>query len=99
MIGKGIKIVREIIGLPQGVLIKRLGTSQSYMSQIENDVVTPSFNKFNEIAEGMETNPVVLYWFGLQREEVKESCRVKFDILKPSVDELFKEIFFSENEN
>lgn len=93
MIGNGIKKLREIRGLSQGDLCVLIETDQSYVSQIEQNAKIPSSKLVKKIAEALDVHPIVLYWFNLTRDDVREEKRGVFDTLKHSIDQTLTEIF------
>ena len=52
-VGKRLKEVREMYGLSQRELAKRVGLTNSTISMIERDVVSPSISSLKKILEGV----------------------------------------------
>ncbi len=52
-VGKRLKEVREMYGLSQRELAKRVGLTNSTISMIERDAVSPSISSLKKILEGV----------------------------------------------
>jgi transcriptional regulator with XRE-family HTH domain len=57
MIGPRIAQLREEAGWTQAELAKRIGTSQSAVSQIEKGIKTPSFSTIRQVADALGVTP------------------------------------------
>ena len=94
-LGLAIKTIREQKGLRQGVFADHIGVTQSYLSGLENNNKKPSMEVFERISKFSNVPLPVMMWFSVEREDVAENKKQIFDLLKPSVDSLIKEIFNS----
>ena len=54
MLGKFLKNYRLKNNLKQSELAEKIGTSQSYYSRIENNVVKPDINMIRKVAKALE---------------------------------------------
>lgn len=93
MVGEGIRHFRKLRKISQSNLAEKVGTAQTYLSQIENDLSHPSVKLLKVIAEELEVNVFLLFWYGMKREYVSEERRKKYDMLKHSVNDILNEIF------
>jgi transcriptional regulator with XRE-family HTH domain len=58
--GKRLASMREDAGLSQSALARRVGTSQSAISQIESGERNPSFETIRQIADALGVTPAYL---------------------------------------
>jgi transcriptional regulator with XRE-family HTH domain len=52
-VGARIRRLRRRLGVTQGELVRRTGLQASYLSKVENGVVTPGLPNLNRIARAM----------------------------------------------
>lgn len=97
MLGDGIRTVRKKKKVTQTDLAEMAGQFRSHISQLEGGMRHPSINALKNYAEFLEVHPALFFWFGINRDEIDQDKRAKFDILKPSIDELIDEIFFGKD--
>ncbi|MEW6068874.1 MAG: helix-turn-helix domain-containing protein [Nitrospirota bacterium] len=69
-IGRQIKNVRIRLGMSQKDLADKIGLTSSFISQVENNQISPSLNSFLQIAETLGINPSILLQKGKKRHEV-----------------------------
>jgi len=62
-LGKGIKTIRTALGVKQGVLAKRVGVSQNYLSLLESDKREPSVSFLRRMAKALDV-PVGIFFGG-----------------------------------
>ncbi len=67
-VGTKIKDVRIKMGMSQKDLADKIGLTSSFISQLENNQISPSLNSFLQIAGALDINPTVL----LQKEKKSE---------------------------
>jgi DNA-binding XRE family transcriptional regulator len=92
-IGKAIKEIRiEHTDLNQGDFALKIGISQTYMSQIENNKKTPSTELLQKIGEMLNIPMQFLLWFSLTEEDVPKRKRDIYNHLKPTIDAMIKEV-------
>jgi transcriptional regulator with XRE-family HTH domain len=70
-IGSKIKDARIKLGMSQKDLADKIGMTSSFISQIENNQISPSLNSFLQIAETLNINPTTL----LQRNKTLEKLK------------------------
>lgn len=92
-LGIAIRSLRKNKGLNQGEFSTRLGISQGYLSQIENEEKTPSVEMLVKISDTLETPLAVMFWFTLTEQDVPENKRDVYQYLKPSIDNLVNAFF------
>lgn len=92
-IGESIRILRKKKLMNQGVFANRVGITQPFLSSIETGRKTPSMGVLEKMANVLNTPLSILFWFGVDREDVYEDRRYIFDQLKPTIDKLIEEVF------
>lgn len=92
-IGKAIRTLRKNEMINQEKFATSLGITQSYLSLIEKGHKNPSLEVLQKIAETLKTPLPVLFWFGIEKEDVSEEKQYAYQILKPSIDKLINEVF------
>jgi len=92
-IGQSIKQLRKDLNTRQWELAKNAEISQTYLSQIENGVKKPSTDVLEKIAFELDIPLPILYWYGLEREDIKPSKHKAYMFLKPSIDAMIKQFF------
>lgn len=92
-IGKAIRTLRKTESMNQEEFAASVGITQSYLSLIEKGHKKPSLEVLQQMADILNTPLPVLFWFGIEREDVSEEKQYAFDVLKPSIDKLINEVF------
>lgn len=93
MIGVGIKLARQKKGFTQDDLLDRIKVSQTHLSEIENNKRKPSMDLLDKISKSLELPIAVIFWLGINEDEVDSDKVEIFNMLKPSVDNLMQEMF------
>lgn len=70
-IGGQIKNARTRLGMSQKDLADKIGLTSSFISQIENNQISPSLNSFLQITEALGINPTVLLNKEKKRDEAE----------------------------
>lgn len=103
-IGQSIRILRKNVKCTQGEPTTRVGVSQSefassvgitqsYLSGIENGHAKPSFDILEKIAKRIDVPLAVLFWFGVEEEDVGEGKIDFYQSLKPVIDKMIMSLF------
>lgn len=92
-IGQSIRTLRKNELMNQEEFASSVGITQSYLSLIEKGHKKPSLEVLQQMADILNTPLSVLFWFGIEREDVDEKKQYAYDTLKPSIDNLIKEVF------
>lgn len=92
-IGTAIKQLRVRKALNQQDFASRIGITQTYLSQIENGHKKPSLEVLEYIAEDSKIPLPILFWCGVELEDVTETKREAYKMLKPSIDALITSLF------
>lgn len=91
-IGKKIRVFRELAGVRQGELAKRVGVSPNYISLVENGRREPSLKFLKRLAHEFDLPISVLLWSEIDTENIKDSELAK---ILESMNQLFWEIIKS----
>lgn len=93
-LGQTIKDLRLVKSrMNQEQFCKKLGITQSYLSQIENDLKTPSTEMLKNISEVFEIPMPILLFKSLEATDVCIDKVDAFNVIKPEVDKLINPIF------
>jgi len=92
-IGQSIKKLRKDMAVSQSDLAINSGISQTYLSQIENGVKIPSHDVLTKIAFELDIPLAILYWYSLEREDIKPNKHKAYMFLKPSIDAMIEQFF------
>ena len=94
-IGIAIKKLRKecVPKLTQAEYAKRIGITQTYLSQIERGHKKPRIEVIEKIAQEFEIPIPVIFWFSIENSDVNISKLECFKLLKPDVDQIINSIF------
>jgi len=92
-VGTAIKKLRMRKALNQQEFASRIGITQTYLSQVENGHKKPSLEVLELIAEDSEIPLPILFWCGVELEDITETKREAYKMLKPSIDALITSLF------
>lgn len=92
-IGKGIQKIRKEKGLTQGELAKKIGITQTSLSQIETGTKNPKMGTLEKISEFFDLPVAILFWFALEEEDVAKKKKASFRVFKPVIDSMIKKIY------
>ena len=94
-IGTAIRNIRKerTPQLNQSEFAKRIGITQTYLSQIETGAKTPSISVLETISKEFEIPLPIIFWLGINEEDIAEHKREHFRFLKPTVDAMIN-VFF-----
>ena len=92
-IGEAIRNLRKNKLMNQEEFAASVGITQSYLSLIEKGHKQPSLEVLQQMADILKTPLPVLFWFGIEKEDVSEDRQYVYEVLKPSIDNLINEVF------
>lgn len=91
-ISKSLVELRKKVGMKQIVAAKKIGISQTYLSQIEGGSKEPSTEVIKKIC-GVYNIPVsVVYYMAMTVDDVQKSKKPLFLQLKPIIDSLITQL-------
>lgn len=91
-IGSIIKAERKKRRLSQNQLAARCGITVTYLSLIENDKKEPTVSLLRTIAENLNLPLPILLFMSLDDEDIPESKKEFFNIVKPSIDSMLQNL-------
>ncbi len=92
-IGQAVKQVRKTKGMTQVTFCKKLGITQTYLSQVESGAkANPSMALLNKVSKISNVPLSVIMWLSVEEKDIAKDKRKIFVSLKPSIDNLIKEI-------
>ena len=92
-IGSSLKFLRKVKKISQGEAAKSYGISQTFLSQIENNVKRPSLKLLDKICLSYDLPIGVFFWFCINEEDVKSEKQNLYNEMKPTVDKIINDIF------
>lgn len=79
--------------LNQSEFAKLIGITQTYLSQIETGAKTPKISVLETISKEVKIPLPIIFWLGINEEDIAEHKREYFRFLKPTVDVMINEFF------
>lgn len=92
-IGAVIKAIRTKNGLTQIELAERCGITQTYLSQIENDLKEPNISTLKEISKNLNIPLPILFFLSLDDTDVDPQKREAFKMINGPVKSMINEFF------
>ena len=92
-IGNAIKQLRLKRCLNPGDFASQVGITQAYLSQIERGHKKPSMEVLEYMAKDLNLPLPIMFWFGVELEDIEETKREAYKMLKPSIDALIGSLF------
>ena len=92
-LGNTIKKARKKNGLKQIEFADMCGITQTYLSQIENNVKEPNISTLKRLSEKLSIPLPILFFLSLDDEDVQLEKRENFKLLAPSVNSMLSEFF------
>lgn len=94
-IGQAVKKIRKSQPKEYGQakFAKKIGISQTYLSQIENGHKDPSTEVLKKIAKAFKTPLPVMFWMGIEESDVRPDRLDLFRRVRPTIDNLMDSCF------
>lgn len=92
-IGKVIKQIRTEKKISQGNLAQACDVSQTYLSQIENDIKMPSSTILEIIARELNVPMSVLFYLGIEESDIPKNKLRAYRELSPTIETLVKSVY------
>jgi len=92
-LGKVIKSIRKQKGLTQNEFASLCHITQTYLSQIENNLKEPNLSTLKSISENLNVPLPILFFLSMTEEDIQPNKRKAFRIVSPSVKSLVNEFF------
>lgn len=97
-LGSAIKNIRRQKGIKQNFLAAKSGITQTYLSQIENNVKEPNLSTLKVICDNLKVPLPVLFFLSIDSNDISPEKRIAFKHLAPSINSMVTE-FFGESIN
>lgn len=92
-LGNVIKNIRKQKGQTQGEFAESSGITQTYLSQIENNLKEPNLSTLKSISQSLDIPLPVMFFLSLTDEDIQTDKKESFELIKPSVKLLVDEYF------
>ncbi|HEX8548055.1 MAG TPA: helix-turn-helix transcriptional regulator [Cytophagaceae bacterium] len=92
-LGTTIKNLRKKQGFTQEYFANKCGITQTYLSQIENNLKEPNLSKLKEISESLQVPLPIIFFLSLDENDVQPEKREAFKMVNPSVKSFVDEFF------
>ena len=92
-LGTAIKSIRKQKKLTQGEFASFCKISQTYLSQIENNMKEPNLSVLKTISDKLNVPLPILFFLSLTDEDVQPSKRKAFEIVGPAIKSMVNEFF------
>jgi transcriptional regulator with XRE-family HTH domain len=94
-LGVTIKNIRQQKGIRQNELAKKCKITQTYLSQVENNVKEPNISTLRNISEKLGLPLPILFFLALDTDDVKPEKRNAYNHLAPSIKAMVTEFFIN----
>ena len=91
-LGETIKLLRKRNGLNQSQLAESCDITVTYLSLIENGKKEPTLSLLKTIANNLQVPLPILLFSALTEDDIPESRRVFFSVIKPSIDSMLQNL-------
>jgi len=95
-LGNTIKSVRKQKGLKQNQFADLCEITQSYLSQIENNLKEPNLSTLKIISIQLDTPLPILFFLSLDNSDIEPSKEKAFQMIAPSIKSLINEFFVAQ---
>ena len=92
-LGNIIKNIRKQKGQTQSEFALSCGITQTYLSQIENNLKEPNLSTLKSISDSLNVPLPILFFLSMTEDDVQPNKRIAFEIVSPSVKSLVNEFF------
>lgn len=92
-LGNTIKNIRKQKGQTQAEFAKMCEITQTYLSQIENNLKEPNLSTLKIIGESLNIPLPILFFLSMTEDDVPFNKRHAFSIISPSIKSLVNEFF------
>lgn len=96
-IGNTIKNLRKGKGLTQGDLAKGSGVTQTYLSQIENNLKDPTVSTLKKIAEKLQIPLPILFFLSIDENDIPTEKKDTFHFIGNSMKSMINEFFSTQH--
>lgn len=80
-------------GIKQNSLAEKVGISQTYLSQIENNIKEPNLSTLKLICENINIPLPVLFLISIDEKDISPEKQSAFKLLSPAINSMLTEFF------
>lgn len=91
-VGQSIKRLRKIKGLTQDQLAKKVNSSKSYISSLENERYPPSLDFLKKISNKLEIPVAFILILGLNEDCFRKKHKMKFTMISKTLQTMIENI-------
>lgn len=92
-LGVAVKELRTQRGMNQSDFAKKVGVSQTYLSQIEKGHKMPNMSVLENICIELRIPLPVAFWFTIEESDVSSEKKEHFRNIKPIIDQMIKSLW------
>ncbi len=92
-LGTTIKNIRKQKGFTQVDFANKCGITQTYLSQIENNLKEPNLSTLKSISLNLSLPLPIIFFLSMDEEDVSPQKRDAFNFVNPSIKSLVNEFF------
>ena len=92
-LGAAIKTIRQQKGIKQNSLAEKCDITQTYLSQIENNVKEPNISTLRNISEKLGLPLPILFFLSLNEKDISPEKQIAYNHLAPSIKAMISEFF------
>ncbi len=96
-IGTTIKNIRKKKGLTQGDLASESGVTQTYLSQIENNLKDPTVSTLKKISEKLQIPLPILFFLSIDENDIPIEKKDTFHLIGNSMKSMINEFFSTQH--
>lgn len=97
--GPAIKTIRTHLGMTQETLSKKMGITQTSLSQIESGAKRPHESTLKKVCKSFKIPPVLLLYLSFEKNDVDPKKRLLYDQLFPVIKDMILLLVQEENKD
>ena len=94
-LGAAIKTIRQQKGIKQNSLAEKCDITQTYLSQIENNIKEPNISTLRNISEQLGLPLPILFFLSLNEKDISPEKHTAYNHLAPSIKAMISEFFIN----
>jgi transcriptional regulator with XRE-family HTH domain len=94
-LGAAIKTIRQQKGIKQNFLAEKCDITQTYLSQIENNIKEPNISTLRNISKQLGLPLPILFFLSLNEKDISKEKQSAYNHLAPSIKAMVSEFFIN----